>query len=93
MECRVAADAPAANPMAEYGILVGEKNLRIGALAAMVHVSDIAVCTMEVGLAGDNPIPAIELYAKRSSLKGPEEMVYQKQLLIEWVGAAPGGNN
>ena len=43
MECRVAADAPAANPMAEYGILVGEKNLRIGALAAMVHVSDIAV--------------------------------------------------
>ena len=47
--------------MAEYGTLVGEKNLRIGALAAMVHVSDIAVCTMEVGFAGDNPIPAIEL--------------------------------
>ena len=79
--------------MAEYGILVGEKNLRIGALAAMVHVSDIAVCTMEVGFAGDNPIPALELYAKGSSLKGPEEMVYQKQLLVERVGAAPGGNN
>ena len=93
MECRVAADAPAANPMAEYGILVGEKNLRIGALAAMVHVSDIAVCYMEVSFAGDNPIPAIELDVKQSSLKGPEEMVYQKQLLIEWVVAAPGGNN
>ena len=78
--------------MAECGILGGEKNLRIGALAAMVHGSDIAVCTMEVGLAGDNPIPAIELDVKQSSLKGPEEMVYQKQLLIEWVGAAPGGN-
>ncbi len=79
--------------MAEYGVLVGEKNLRIGARSAMVHVSDIAVCTMEVGFAGDNPIPAIELYAKGSSLKGPEEMVYQKQLSVERVGAASGGNN
>ena len=79
--------------MVEYGILVREKNLRIGALAAMVHVSDIAVCNMEVGFAGDNPIPAIELDVKQSSLKGPEEMVYQKQLLVERVGAAPGGNN
>ena len=48
---------------------------------------------MEVSFAGDNPLPAIELDAKRSSLRGPEEMVYQKQLLIEWLGAAPGGNN
>ena len=79
--------------MAEYGVLAGEKNLSIGAIAAMVHVSDIAVCSMEVSFDGDNSIPAIELYAKRTSLKGPEEMVYQKQLLIEWVGAAPGGNN
>ena len=79
--------------MAECGILVGEKNLRIGALAARIHVSDIAVCTMEVGLAGDNPSPAIEFYGKRSSLNAPEEMVDQKQLLIEWLGAAPGGNN
>ena len=93
MECRAATDAPAANPMAEYGVLAGEKNLSIGAIAAMVHVSDIAVCSMEVSFAGDNSIPAIELYAKRSSLKGPEEMVYQKQLLIEWAVAAPGGNN
>ena len=79
--------------MAEYGVLVGEKSLRIGAPAAMVHVSDIAGCTMEVGFAGDNPIPAIELYAKRSSLRGPEEVVYQKQLLVERGGAAPCGNN
>ena len=48
---------------------------------------------MEVSFAGDNPIPAIELDVKQSSLKGPEEMVYQKQLLVERVGAAPGGNN
>lgn len=35
-------------------------------LAAMVHLADIAVRTMDIGYAGDSLIPDMDMYAKRS---------------------------
>ena len=35
--------------MVKHRVLVGEKRLRIGALAVIVHVSDMVVCTMDIG--------------------------------------------
>ena len=76
--------------MADHGVLV-EKNLRIGGPATMVRAKDIAMRNMEFDSDGENPIPADELCAKRSSFKGPEEMIYQNKLIVERVEAAPGG--
>lgn len=59
-------------------------------LAAMVHVCDIAVRTMEIGYAGDSLIPKMDMYAKRSFPKGLESLVAQKEELTEQVEAIMG---
>ena len=46
-------------------------------LAAMVHISDIAVRTINIGYGGDPLIPEMDPYAKRLS-KSVEEIVKQK---------------
>ena len=60
-------------------------------LAAMVHLADIAVRTMEIGYAGDSLIPEIDLYAKRSFPKKLEELIENKEEFIEQVEAILGG--
>jgi len=46
-------------------------------LAAMVHIADIAVRTMNIGYAGDPLIPAMDPYAARLQ-KGVDEIVKEK---------------
>ena len=57
----------------------------------MVPAKYIAMRNMEFDSDGDNPMPADELCAKCSFFKGPEEMIYQKKLIVGQVEAAPGG--
>jgi len=59
-------------------------------LAAMVHVCDIAVRTMEIGYAGDSLIPKMDMYAKRSFPKGLEMLLAQKEELVQQVEAIMG---
>jgi HD-like signal output (HDOD) protein/CheY-like chemotaxis protein len=59
-------------------------------LAAMVHVADIAVRTMQIGFAGDGLIPEMDPYAKRSFPKKVEEIAAQKEDLVQQVEAMLG---
>ena len=61
-------------------------------LAAMVHLADIAVRTMEIGFAGDNLIPEMDMYAKRSFPKKLEEILDQQEEITEQVEAILGGS-
>ena len=61
-------------------------------LVAMVHLADIAVRTMEIGYAGDNLIPEMDIYAKRSFPKKLEEIVDQQEEITEQVEASLGGS-
>ena len=60
-------------------------------LAAMVHLADIAVRTMEIGYAGDDLIPEMDMYAKRSFPKKLEEIIGQQEEITEQVEAILGG--
>jgi putative nucleotidyltransferase with HDIG domain len=60
-------------------------------LAAMVHLAAIAVRTMEIGYAGDSLIPKMDMYAKRSFPKKLEELLENKEELVEQVEAILGG--
>ena len=81
------------NPMVKHRVLVGEKRVRIGALAVIVHVSDMVVCTVDIGFAGDNPVPAIDICSKVGFFEKLEETIDQKQQIIERVEVSLGGNN
>ncbi len=59
-------------------------------LAAMVHVCDIAVRTMEIGYAGDSLIPKMDMYAKRSFPKGLETLLAQQEEITQQVEAIMG---
>ena len=61
--------------MVKHRVLVGEKRLRIGALAFIVHVSDMVVCTVDIGFAGDNPVPAIDICSKVGFFEKLEETI------------------
>ena len=61
-------------------------------LAAMVHLADIAVRTMEIGYAGDSLIPAMDIYARRTFPKKLEEIVGQKKEITQQVEAILGSN-
>ena len=61
-------------------------------LAAMVHIADIAVRTMEIGYAGDPLIPEMDPYAKRMQ-KSVEEITDQQEELEEQVEAMMGGDS
>ena len=61
-------------------------------LAAMVHIADIAVRTMEIGYAGDPLIPEMDPYAKRMQ-KSVDEITDQQEELEEQVEAMMGGED
>jgi len=58
-------------------------------LAAMVHIADIAVRTMEIGYAGDPLIPEMDPYAKRMQ-KSVEEITGQQEEIQTQVEAILG---
>ena len=58
-------------------------------LAAMVHIADIAVRTMEIGYAGDPLIPEMDPYAKRMQ-KSVEEITSQQEEIQSQVEAILG---
>lgn len=59
-------------------------------LSATVHVCDIAVRSMKIGFAGDDLIPPIDVYAKRSFPKGIEILMAQKEQIVQQVEAIVG---
>lgn len=61
-------------------------------LAAMVHISDIAVRTMKIGYAGDPLIPTMDPYAQRMQ-KDVEEITSQQASLEKQVEAIIGGDD
>lgn len=58
-------------------------------LAAMVHIADIAVRTMNIGYAGDSLIPAMDPYAARLQ-KGIDEIVKQKDQFNRQIDSIMG---
>ena len=58
-------------------------------LAAMVHIADIAVRTMNIGYAGDLLIPAMDPYAARLQ-KGIDEIVKQKDQFNRQIDSIMG---
>jgi putative nucleotidyltransferase with HDIG domain len=60
-------------------------------LAAMVNLADIAVRTMKIGFAGDNLIPQMDMYAKRSFPNKLSEILDQQEEITEQVEAILGG--
>ena len=61
-------------------------------LAAMVHISDIAVRTMKIGFAGDNLIPPMDPYAKRLQ-KSVEEITKHREDFISQIDSMIGGQS
>ena len=60
-------------------------------LAAMVHLADIAVRTMDIGYAGDVLIPKVDDFAKRLQ-KDMEEIISQKEDFLEQIDSFLGGS-
>lgn len=58
-------------------------------LAAMVHISDIAVRTMKIGFAGDELIPAMDPYAQRLQ-KSVEEITKNKDDFLSQIESMIG---
>jgi HD-like signal output (HDOD) protein len=58
-------------------------------LAAMVHLSDIAVRTMQIGYAGDSLIPPMDPYAARVHKNMEEILVQQDQIVNEVEAILP----
>ncbi|MBT4613359.1 MAG: HDOD domain-containing protein [Gemmatimonadetes bacterium] len=59
-------------------------------LAAMVHIADIAVRTMEIGFAGDALIPEMDPYASRLQ-KSVEEIVQHREDFVSQCDSILGG--
>ncbi len=59
-------------------------------LSATVHVCDIAVRSMKIGFAGDDLIPPLDVYAKRSFPKGVEMLMAQREQIVQQVEAIVG---
>lgn len=59
-------------------------------LSATVHICDIAVRTMKIGYAGDDLIPPMDLFAKRSFPKGLDILLAQKDHINQQVEAIAG---
>ena len=58
-------------------------------LAAMVHISDIAVRTMKIGFAGDDLSPAMDPYAQRLQ-KSVEEITKNKDDFLSQIESMIG---